>query len=363
MNKFLYKGLHDTIMNNIKNGNYKPNELLPSEKELCKQFEVSMVTVRRALEELEKQDYIKKFKGKGSVVNKAIRSGKTSNPKNIALIDIPFVDHIKQKYEQKYEYQNNWKNEIYKSLFNELKNEYNLITEIIHLDNFEEDFRKSIVFDIDKIVILGECNKDVIQYLRSLNKYVVVYNLFDTTLNVCSVSNNDRESYKKVVKNLIKMGHQKIAAINGIIRFSESTERFMGYQEGLIEENIYVNPHYTKWSDMTPESGYYLMKELLELKDRPTAVVCVNDGVALGVYDAVREAGLKIPDDVSVFAHDNTSLCEELNPTLCSIDPQYNLIGIGIANRLKEKIWLDNLIIVESKLVFRNSIKPMKTTQ
>ena len=131
----------------------------------------------------------------------------------------------------------------------------------------------------------------------------------------------------------------------------------MGFQAALAENGIEIESKMIEWGNLTFESGYYSMNQILDNnKERPTAVACVNDNVAAGAIIALQERGLKCPDDICVFGHDNNSDLADLVPVpITSVDPQYTIIGKEIANKLIRPVWVDDETIVESKIIIRES--------
>ena len=85
---FLYKQIYDAILEDIVNGKYNYGDTLPFEKELCEKFSASIITVRRALEELQENKIITKVKGKGSIVTAKIRSAGAPVDKNIGILNL-----------------------------------------------------------------------------------------------------------------------------------------------------------------------------------------------------------------------------------------------------------------------------------
>ena len=150
----------------------------------------------------------------------------------------------------------------------------------------------------------------------------------------------------------ISNGHRKIACINGVNIFSESIERYMGFQDAMITSDLYIDNKFVKWGDMTPESGYYLTKELLALPDPPTAIVCVNDGVAMGAYDAIEETGLEVGKDIVLSGHDNCEMPSE-KYNVSTVDPGYEEVGKKIAEILRRETWIDDEVIHPGKLIIR----------
>ena len=182
---------------------------------------------------------------------------------------------------------------------------------------------------------------------------MVVYNFFDKDVSVARVNNDERLQFKLMTEYLIGQGHTDVACINGANLYSESVERYMGFQDAMITGDIYIESKFVKWGDMTPESGYKLTKELMSLTRKPTAIVCVNDGVAMGAYDALEELGYEVGKDVMLSGHDNCNFSDD-KYSVSTIDPNYEEVGKKIAEILIRDTWIDDEIVLPCKLIIRN---------
>ena len=358
---FLYERVYNKIYHQIVSGDYKPGDLLPTEKELCEKMQVSLITVRRALKELEDEGLVKKVRGKGTYVNEDISVHKNTSSANnsIGVLFIPYKEITNSDYPKRYDYEGDWQNSIYSSMFEELSDDFNIIIDGYPVEDLINDFERTVFSRTDRILVLGEYTSELIDFLHDKEKLVIVYNNFDSDLKVASVNNNEKEICRKAVEYLIEKGHTKIGAINGITGFSESIERYVGFQEAIIYNNLSINTDFIKWGNMAAESGYYLMKEMIKGDNYPSAVFCVNDGVAMGALDAIKEDGLNCPQDISLISHDNSEEGKDLDPQLTTIDPKYTEVGKEIAKRMKRDIWIDDVTYVESELVIRDSVKQL----
>ncbi len=349
---YAYDYVYEQILNEIKeNGK---DVVLCSEKAYCERFDVSLTTVRRALDRLYKENIIVKIKGKGSVLSPLVRNLKVPNNRFIGVLMIPFDDiQSESTASGRYDYVNPYAKKIYKSIYNELGGRYDLLLDTIDAEDIPNKFPKSVLSKADKIFVLGEVRSQSIRYLQSLGKCVVVYNFFDKDVSVTRVNNDERLQFKLMTEHLIGQGHTQIACINGANLYSESVERYMGFQDAMITSDIYIESKFVKWGDMTPESGYSLTKELMGLTDKPTAIVCVNDGVAMGAYDALEELGYEVGKDVVLSGHDNCDFTDE-KYLVSTIDPTYEEVGKKIAEILKRDTWIDDETVMPCKLIIRN---------
>lgn len=127
--------------------------------------------------------------------------------------------------------------------------------------------------------------------------------------------------------HLIGLGHTKIAHIAGMLYSRSGLKRLEGYRKALHENDIPYRAEYVQESDQTEKSGYDIMMKLLDLPDPPTSIFAFNDTVAFGAMNAIREKGLRIPEDISVIGYDNTFLATQSYPKLTTVDGRMVEIG------------------------------------
>lgn len=358
--RFLYEDVYQKILSDINKGYYKSGESLPKERELCEMYLVSLITVRRALKELEEHGIVTKIQGKGTIVSDKIRriSPQSEINRNIGVLEIPFEEQDAGAYGSipgvdRSINRNEWTNLIYSSMYQELSDSYNIIIGMHTQSEVLHDFESTVFSNVERLLVIGNYNKKIIDFLHQKGKLVVVYNNFDKNVDVCSITVNEREKCREAVEGLLRQGHRRIAAINGSLTFSESVERAMGYQEALLNNGVFVNSKYIKWGDMTAESGYYFMKQMLEEMEPPTAVFCVNDNVAAGAYLAIKEHGLRCPEDIAIVGHDHNLAVRNLfDLHFPTIDPQFSYIGKKIAEKLVRHVWIDDMSKVDCQIIW-----------
>jgi DNA-binding LacI/PurR family transcriptional regulator len=120
------------------------------------------------------------------------------------------------------------------------------------------------------------------------------------------------------VRHLLELGHRRIAMISGPDHLF-CVPRKAGYRAALAEAGVAADPELLPWAHLTFEDGHAVARELLSLPDRPTAIFAVTDLQALGVYQAARELGLSIPQDLSVVGFDDLPVAALLDPPLTTV--------------------------------------------
>lgn len=128
---------------------------------------------------------------------------------------------------------------------------------------------------------------------------------------------------------LIDAGHTRIGFINGPSRdFPASIGRLAGYRRALEANGIEFDDELVRTGDWWQESGTRHTTDLLALPAPPTALFCGNDWMAMGAYDAVREAGLRIPSDMAIVGFDNrVEIADHMRPRLSTIALPYREMG------------------------------------
>lgn len=130
-------------------------------------------------------------------------------------------------------------------------------------------------------------------------------------------------------KHLIERGHQKIAYCTGGL-FDEQgkgKDRNQGFQKALHEAGIKINPKWIFIDQHTIEDGKQVIKQILEMDDRPTAIFTGSDEVAGGIMIGAKERGLTIPDDLAIIGFDDQPIAEILDPKLTTIRQPVDQMG------------------------------------
>jgi DNA-binding LacI/PurR family transcriptional regulator len=161
---------------------------------------------------------------------------------------------------------------------------------------------------------------------------------------------------------LIRMQHTRLAVITGPMHLTNAKQRLGGFRRALKESNLHVAPDYVQKTTFDKHGGYSKTLVLLRLNPRPTAIFAGNDMIALGALLAIREAGLRCPQDISIMGFDDLDLAEMTNPALSSVSQSGYQLGTTAARILLDRIQGDTgpakHFILETSLKLRDSIAP-----
>ena len=142
---------------------------------------------------------------------------------------------------------------------------------------------------------------------------------------------------RTAVNHLIQRGHTRIGMIGGPSAAPRDT-RIVGYRQALVQHHIPLEPSLFCDGDFSESSGYKGMQRLLLLEPRPTAVFAANDLMAIGALIAIKEAGLKIPEDVAVMGFDDIPTARLVSPPLTTIAHFPENLGRRAAELLFERL-------------------------
>ncbi len=153
-----------------------------------------------------------------------------------------------------------------------------------------------------------------------------------------SVDIDNEASARLAVDHLLELGHRRIACItNAALTYTAAADRLAGYREALAAAGVPADPDLVDEGAFEAASGHRAMTRILQ-RGRPEAVFVASDVVALGAIGALREAGLRVPDDVSVVGFDDVPLAAYFDPPLTSIRVPAHDLGLAAGNALLDRI-------------------------
>ena len=304
-------------------------------REVAKKAGVSITTVSRILNNDESFEVTAFTKEKVLKAVKQLNYVKKRNKSKISQSNISIIKCFDEKIESDDPYfvslKINLENNL-KKIFSKIKF-FNLddIKKMIKLNEI------SIFSFADAIIFIGEIDKEKLEFFKEFNKNIICVDMYDTDNFIDYIKFDTRNSVEIVLNYILKLNHKKIGLLVGRNRVVKDLIDFREkyFKEIMLKEGLYKE-EYVKIGDFSTESGYVMMKELLELKDRPTAIFCGNDSIAMGAYEAIRENKLKIPEDISIIGFNNLKLSKYYTPPLTTIKIDTKLMAQETVNSLVE---------------------------
>lgn len=209
----------------------------------------------------------------------------------------------------------------------------------------------------------SERENEFIQHLLNDGMPIVfIGNRLDNP-DVDFVTSRAQDGAIKAVNHLAELSHKRIAFIGGHYSQGVAVGRWLGYQEAIIANNLTIRPDYMVEADLSQDGGEEAMWQLLSLPQPPTAVLCVNDLMALGALRACNQRGVNVPEQISIVGFDDIPLARLTRPSLTTVaQPAYE-IGCKAAelllNRTQNSELLPQQSTLQSNLIIRESTAPV----
>jgi LacI family transcriptional regulator len=177
--------------------------------------------------------------------------------------------------------------------------------------------------------------------------------------DVASVSAAHASGARNLTRHLVGLGHRRIGFICGPAGWIAGQERLSGYNSALAEARVLADPELIRFGEADTETGRRAGGELLDLPQPPTAIVCFNDKIAVGVLQAAAERRLRVPRDLSVTGFDDIDVSRATSPQLTTVRQPLQEMGrmaVTTLVRLLERQRLDALHIeLATEVVIRGS--------
>lgn len=155
---------------------------------------------------------------------------------------------------------------------------------------------------------------------------------------IVQVAVDNVQAARVAVSYLISQGHRRIGAITGPADVPSSNERLQGYLLALQDAGIDIDSSLQIAGSYTVDSGAICAESLLLLRNRPTAIFCFNDEMAIGVMRLLKRQGFLIPEDISVMGFDDIHYSEYVTPALTTVHQPLQEIGTTCINLLLEQL-------------------------
>ena len=202
------------------------------------------------------------------------------------------------------------------------------------------------------------------EHIKQIQDMGVPLVLFDRTakeLDVSKVVADDADAAFKIVQHLIHGGARRIALLTGPEQLSIGKNRMKGYLKAMTLNKLEINTDYiVRCEDFSVKAAKEATQRLLNMKNMPDAIFGINDDMAIGAIEAIKEKGLKIPEEVAVFGFSNSKRSRYMTPSVSTINQFPEKIGETAAELLFEQI-LDakhaqiREEVINSELIVRES--------
>jgi DNA-binding LacI/PurR family transcriptional regulator len=218
--------------------------------------------------------------------------------------------------------------------------------------------------DVDGLIIAndGDITPNVIQNLAETGIPMVLVENFQN-FPIHAVTADNFTAGRVMTEYLIRLGHRRIGALGGPEKYSSLRDRMRGYRVAMVENGLPLDPSFQPSPvSGNPRKGYVQTQKLIALPEPPTAIFAVSDRAAFGAMEAIKDAGLACPDDISVVGIDDVRDSAYSTPPLTTFSvPKYDLGKTAVL--ILHNLTLDKSIppartVLIGKLLVRQSAAP-----
>ena len=245
-----------------------------------------------------------------------------------------------------------------------LENNYDMI---LFSANWEDQFsylEKCEFRNVDGAILMGMPKDD--PKLPELLKAKIPSVFIDLDISDQSASyiiSDNENGARRAVRHLAELGHKKIAIIEGEQITIPTQKRLAGYKAELKAQKLEIRDEWIIQGRFSVDGGYKAMKEILALKEQPTAIFCMGDEIAVGAMQLIKEVGLSVPEDFSIVGFDDIEISQYLNPALTTIRQKKEEMGIEAAEMVLNLINKPEAEIepeiIETEFILRDSTKKL----
>jgi DNA-binding LacI/PurR family transcriptional regulator len=376
--KALYSVIVDHLLESIRASELRPGDQIPTEQALSESFNVSRITTTRAVKELEQMGYVYRVQGKGTFVTEAPpryapgTQGQAVSTRMISLV-LPFTRESGSGYQ----------------LLHSVERVCGALGHYFTLHNTEEGFEReretvSGLFDSGKIEgivvypLTSHSNLDVFSRLAVHKFPFVVLDRELEGIEAPFVGPDNAGGVKSAVEHLRALGHTRIAYIGDTIhRWTTERERYLGYCRGLIDSGVVLDPRLIHVFDepdiggpaqmvrevaSTDAQSEAALRYFRSLDDPPTAVVAVNDILAVSLVKTALALGVDVPGEISIVGFDDLPISRHLEVPLTTVRQPFGEIGETVIRVLHARMADPNGPVekhkLECELIPRDSTAP-----
>lgn len=340
-----YAHIKSSVRDAIIRGRYKPNDKLPADHELAKQYQASRLTVHRALRELADEGLIHRGPRRGTIVSDPRRS-------IVGMVALFLPAELSARATV-------WTSALSDDLLKEgislVPYDCRSVSRAVQMANL---LVRNPVTGVILVPPTYEDSLKIINIFRQAEIPIIVEGKFDLPGEQISyVSTNHRQGGRILAEHMAKVGHETFAVITSS-HTQDVLERVEGYREGLRPKNFSIA------KDSIFEVRYvaeipYVVKELMSRSNRPSAIFGINDHIAMETMLALIDLGYKVPEDCAVVGMGNEPMSKALLSPLTTVqaplEEEGHLLASVLLNTIAGRIPEPRKIELDYELVVRKS--------
>ncbi|UCD28690.1 MAG: GntR family transcriptional regulator [Planctomycetota bacterium] len=363
----LYRSITDTLRQQLMDGDLAAGARMPALRELAKKFNVSTITIRQALRVLEQEGRLHCIPGVGSFVRPTLPRETATEQITVAFVTIEiegaYTSEIAHSIEEECQ-QRGWGMQLFNA------------QGFPHLE--ARNLSRLAKTGANAAIIVPVSDNENLEEMVRLKLADFPFVLVDRSipgLKVDVVASDHEKGAYMATDYLLSQGHRKILMVGYTIMSSSITARIQGYEQALIDHGLEPLREWKVWikdeailrgcREHRPWlGGYEAVKPLLKKIEPPIAVFAQNSYSGWGVFEACREMGLNIPQEVSIICFDDSEFKRALTPHMTAIAQRTYEIGRLAVELLESRLSRGNTddpqqILVDVDLVERESVSSL----
>lgn len=170
------------------------------------------------------------------------------------------------------------------------------------------------------VVVRTRLHDPRVQLLQERQIPFVTYGRSELPTEHPWVDTDNQQAFHLCAERLIGLGHRRIALLNGPSAYTFAKLRQAGFEAAMTQHGLPIDPTWVINGYLTESSGHAMTQQLLQLPQRPTALLCATDAMAIGAMAACRQAGLRVGTDVSIIGYGNSETSRFSDPPLTTVE-------------------------------------------
>ncbi len=324
------------LLASIQSGKLAPGSRILSEIDLAERYDISVISVRRALKQLTESGWLQRIQGKGTFVKSGgepLRGPGRAKSISVVLYSPLLIDKSTAPY-MWFLTQRTVQGIVQRAEELQLDVSVKYLTASVEPSIYDRYAFETIPGDA-LIFLSFDVTPLSVQRLAALRRPAILVDPTEIDPNFTSILSDVTAGICEAVRHLVSLGHREIAWLGGDPASEwkpHSTRRQACFVEALAKMGMEAKPEFLINGGGNETSACEAMRKLLASGRRPSAVLAMNDDRASGVAKAIREAGLRIPDDIALIGCDDAPFAESFDPPLTTIRSSRFESGVEAVN-------------------------------
>ncbi len=213
---------------------------------------------------------------------------------------------------------------------------------------------------VNEITLAERYQQELVDFAARVPTVIVNGGIQSDLVSV--VQTDERGGIAQAVAYLTQLGHTRIGMLGGSDHITVTRDRQSAFRESLSQSGLGVHDEWVITDGFSIDSGVKILDKLLQQPEQPTAVICINDLVALGILKAARHQHIDVPDRLSVVGFDDVYLSAVSTPELTTVSHNYAALGSTIIETIVQRINEETApasVLIDMELVVRDSCRPV----